>query len=359
MRMRAPQRSATRRRFASRGSAPAAALACFALGGLLAAVLLGPALPEGAEPDARSEIKLEHLRREGARYDTLFVGSSRTFRGFSPQVFDAATAAAGAPTCSFNLGVPGSRATEIARLLERVAQIRPGGWRTIFVDPEGFEVLLDEENYLSRPVIDWHDLETTLLVCGYIRESQGARAGVLRKLWMHWVSCAYHVAGVGRALPWVDGLLGIEADAERRAQTLGPLGDGYVPQERELKRGFRKELEEYDGRVAELGLAAPDGPTRAAPQAVRVFQGIERQIEALGARPVFVAQAGLYLNGDLVAAAESGALATLLRFDQPEHFPDLYGVEARFDSNHLNALGAERFTRHLAAAFLALGEGGP
>jgi hypothetical protein len=133
-----------------------------------------------------------------------------------------------------------------------------------------------------------------------------------------------------------------------------------VPQERELKRGFKRELDEYGGRVAELGQApdGPDGPARAAPQAVRVFQEIERQIEALGARPVFVAQAGLYLNGDLVAAAQSGALATLLRFDQPERFPDLYEVEARFDSNHLNALGAERFTRHLAAAYLGLGEGG-
>ena len=348
MRERAPGRAA------GGEGAPAGALFCFALGGLLGAALLAPLLPVGAEPDARAEIKLAHLRRAGAAYDTLFVGSSRTFRGFSPEVFDAATAAAGAPTRSFNLGVPGSRATEISRLLERVAEIRPGGWRTVFVDPEGFEVLLDEENYLSRPVIDWHDLETTWLVCDYIRETQSGSAGLFGKLRMHAVSCAYRLARVGRALPWVDGWLGIEADPERVEETLGPLRDGYVPQGRELKRGFKKELEEYAGRVAELGQATPGRP---APQALRVFQEIARQIEALGARPIFVAQSGLYLNGDLVAAAESGALATLLRFDQPERFPDLYEIEARFDSNHLNALGAERFTRHLAAAYLA--EAGP
>jgi hypothetical protein len=49
-----------------------------------------------------------------------------------------------------------------------------------------------------------------------------------------------------------------------------------------------------------------------------------------------------------------------VRLDQPQRFPDLFAFEARYDFNHLNALGAERFTRHLADAWLALptGRGG-
>jgi hypothetical protein len=344
---RAPRSSSPRR-------APAAALCCFALGSALSGAIVRPRLPEGGEPGGRAEIKLAHLRSSTARYDTLFLGSSRTFRGLSPRVFDAVTAEAGAPTSSFNLGVPGTRATEVLRLLERLSRVRPDGWRTVFVDPEGFEVLLDESNYLSRPVIDWHDLETTRLVCDYIRETERGRSR--RKLWMHGVSCAYHLAGVGRALPWVDGWLGIEADPERIAETLGPLGDGYVPQERGMRRGFRRELDEYAGRVADLE-AAP--LAAAAPQAVFLFREIERRIEALGARAVFMAQPGLYLNSDLVQAARAGAVDTLLRFDEPARFPDLYEPAARFDANHLNALGAERFTRHLAEAYLALERSGP
>ena len=337
------------------GSAAAASLAFFGLGLALGAVALRPALPVAGAPGERVEIKLEHLRRHGERYDTLFVGSSRTFRGFVPSVFDSATAAAGSPTHSFNLGVPGSRAMEIVRMLERVERLRPEGWRTVFVDPEGFEVLLDEANYLSRAVIDWHDLETTRLVCDYIRETQGGRPGTGRKLWMHALACAYHLGGVGRALPWVDRGLGVRADPEYVAETLGPELDGYAPQDREFKKGFKAKAEEYAERVEDLARQAPSGP---APQAVRAFERVRRGIERLGARPVFVAQPGMYLNGDLVLAAEAGGLGTLLRFDQPERFPGLYAFEARFDFNHLNRAGAEAFTRDLAQAYLALDTGG-
>jgi hypothetical protein len=338
----------------------AVAIAFFALGLAAGTASLRPVLPAGGAPDERVEIKLDHLRRHGERYDTLFVGSSRTFRGFVPAVFDAATAAAGVPTHSYNLGVPGSRATEVWRLLERVAAVRPTGWRTVFVDPEGFEVLLDEGNHLARSVIDWHDLETTLLVTDYIREQQGGRASTGQKLWMHAVSCAYNLAGVGRALPAVDRALGVRADPEWVAETLGPALDGYAPQDRECKRGFKQDREVFADRVDDLVLQTEAEPGEPAPQALQVFARIEDRIEALGARAVFVAQPGMFVNHDLVAAARAGTIGTRVRLDQPQRFPDLFAFEARYDFNHLNALGAERYTRHLAEAWLALptGRGG-
>ena len=346
----------------------AVALACFA-GGLVASTwLLRPGLPAGGPPDERVEIKLAHLAAHPDRYDTLFVGSSRTFRGFVPAEFDAVTAEAGVPTRSLNLGVPGNRALETQRVLERVRRIQPDGWRTVFVDPEGFEVLLDEGNYLARAVIDWHDLPTTLLVTEYIRandEGSGAgserrRAGTREKLRLHAVACAYNLTGVGRALPWVDRLLGIAPDPVWLAETIGPDADGYAPQQREQRKGFKRQAQDYLDRVGDLEdqNRALDPDAEPAPQPAETFRRIQERIEALGARAVFVAQPGMYLNRDLVLAAERGRIDTLLRFDQPSRFPELYALEARYDFNHLNPSGARRFSRALARAYVEL-EVGP
>ena len=342
------------------GRARTALVAPFFAGVALGAAALRETLPAGGSVTDRAEIKLAHLARSDTPYDTLFIGSSRTFRGFVPGVFDALTAAAGRPTHSFNLGLPGHRAPEALRLVERVARIRPDGWRTIFVDPEGFEVLLDERNHLSRAVIDWHDLATTRLVTGYMRENpgDGPRGNAMRAAaWRHVTSCAYNLAGVGRGLALADRALGIEPDPDEVAETLGPSLDGYSPRKRQQSRDFKQLHQEFEDRVEDLARQEDElepGPPARQPE--EVFTRIQERIEALGARPVFVAQSGLYLNADLLLAARAGSVRTLLRFDQRELAPELYELEARFDSNHLNATGAERFTRALAEAWLALGD---
>jgi hypothetical protein len=325
----------------------------------LAAVLaLRPLLPAGDVASSRTEIKLAHVRDHAGEIDTLFFGSSRAFRGFVPEVFDRLTAAGGTPTRSFNFGVPGSRAMEIHRTLERLAALDTRGLRWVFVDPEGFEVLLQERNYLSRAVIDWHDLETTQLVCAYIRET--TELGRDEKIRLHRTSCAYNLAGVGRGLGWIDALLG-RPTAEELASALGPAGDGYVPYPRPQHFAFRnKGIPDYEGRVRDLAAAELE-PGPAHPQPLEVFRRIEARVRDLGATAVFVTQPSLHLQRDLIRAAEAGEVTHLLRYDDPALAPELFAPENHFDSNHLNRAGGERFTERLAADFLALveREGGP
>jgi len=329
----------------------------------LTARALRPVLPAGDTRTARAEIKLEGLAGEIDQIDTLFLGSSRAFRGFVPELFDRLAAEGGHPTRSFNLGVPGSRAMELLRLLERVEELDPPHLRWVFLDPEGFEVLLEERNYLSRAVVDWHDLETTLLVSRYIRRTKGESAAADRKVRMHAMSCAYNLTNVGRALRWTDALLGQVPSAADLRESLGPARDGYVPQvaggkgreERTHARGFRTHLDEYEGRVEDLATRrAPPGDP--APEALELYRRLRERVEAMGATAIFVAQPGLYVQHDLVAAAESGELGHLLAYDDPRAVPELYELEARWDANHLNPEGARRFTRLLAADFLGLVE---
>ena len=50
----------------------------------------------------------------------------------------------------------------------------------------------------------------------------------------------------------------------------------------------------------------------------------------------------------LAALGESGAVLPVLTFNSPEHYPNLYRVDSRFDGLHLNASGAREFSRHFA-----------
>jgi hypothetical protein len=312
---------------------------------------------ERGEPEGnRTEIKLEHFRRHGDQYTALFLGSSRTFRGFVPEVFDRGMRERGIESRSFNFGVPGARAVEVLHLLGRIAACEPRGVELVLVDPEGLSVLIDERNFKARSVIDWHDPPTTALIAAYVLEADRGR-GDERELWArHWIACAYNVTNVGRGLAWVDGWLGIAPDPELVAQTLGPRLDGYVAQGEEsgelaprARRFQQKKLQDYLRQVDEFRAAelSSDPP---APAALELFRRIEARVRALGAAPVFVAQPGLYLQEDLIHAAERGDVATLLRFDGPDRYPELYAVENRFDANHLNDAGARVFTELLARA---------
>lgn len=360
------------------GAALSSLVACGA-GFALAAVGLGPALGLGAAGggggahDSRLEIKFAEFAARKDEFDTLFLGSSRTFRGFDPQQFDELTAAAGRPTRSFNFGVPGMRAMEIDRLLERVQDLAPARLRWVFVDPEGLQVLLEEHNTLAREVIDWHDLTRTRLICTYALTSLGdtpTPERAVRLLRPHVIAAAYHLAGIGRGLTLIDRLLGLAPDTVWVDETLGPRRDGFVPYGSEsavgAERGaagtvrrdrrhrrFLRQLETYEALLEDYRASAPP-PGAAHPQALEAFGSIATRVEALGASVVFVTQPGLYYQEDLISAAAAGQVTTLFRLDQPDGLPELYDPAHRWDPNHLNHLGAALFTELLAVQFLQL-----
>ena len=89
--------------------------------------------------DPELDAKITHLEKNLAKYDTLFFGSSRIYRGFDPLVFDRDMAAHGERTSSFNLAFrtgsrvhrcaplrqpPPSMSTEIAPVLRCEAATR-------------------------------------------------------------------------------------------------------------------------------------------------------------------------------------------------------------------------------------------
>jgi hypothetical protein len=341
-----------RRRQPGRGVSAALVLV-FAAAFAATCWLLRERLPGGTGLE-RTETKFEHFAAHRDDFELLFFGSSRTFRGFDPELFDRELAQRGRTTRSFNFGLPGSRAVEVQHLLGRVVALEPRNVRVVLVDPEGLSALPDHRNFRARAVIDWHDLEMTSLVSSFVLESERDPWRKTELLWAHWTSCALNLTNVGRGLGWIDRALGRRPPADFVAETVGRRGDGYSPlgeEGAELgRRGKRfksKRVEDYLERLAEFSAqGVSDQPPSAA--AIALYRRIERRSRELGALTIFVTQPALYLQDDLIQAHERGEVAHLLRYDSPELYPELYAPENRYDDTHLNEDGAQIFTALLA-----------
>ena len=76
-----------------------------------------------------------------------------------------------------------------------------------------------------------------------------------------------------------------------------------------------------------------------------------RWLRADGVEPLFVIAPVTTGEEELRRLPERGVVRTLLAFNDPAAYPDLYEVDARADTMHLNERGALRFTQLLAERF--------
>ncbi len=325
------------------------------------ALLVRRSAPHGSGLE-RMDVKLDAFEQRKDEFSLVFLGSSRTVRGFVPHLFDSELAQRGVSVRSFNFGVAGARLPEMLYVLERIAELRPRGLEYVLIDPEDFELVHDTRNALAQAGILWHDPDTTRQVVRALLS--GEREDKLPVLLDHVEAFALNALNVGRTARWVNIALGRRADAQLVAETLGERADGhtalYDDQQtlRNRRRRFERSRDEYERMVANYR-AQPRPERDAQPQFVELLQRFERRVRELGATPLYVIQPALTRQWDLVQAAESGAIGALLRYDEPERHPELFAHEKRFDSLHLNDAGAEHFTRALAKDFgdwLASGE---
>jgi len=339
----------------TRSGAVATAWACFAATFIATALLVRGVAPHGSGLE-RVDVKLDAFAEHKDDYSLVFLGSSRTIRGFVPAQFDAALAERGLRVRSFNFGAPGARLPEMLHMLARLAALRPSALKYVLVDPEDFGLIHDTRNALAQASIAWHERATTLLALEHLAVSE--RDDKLGRAADHLRAFAFNTLNVGRTARWVNAALGCGPSASLVADTLGAHGDGHTAlfddQEtlRTRRRRFERVRAEYETMVEHY--RAQPRPSRAPPrQFLALLERFERDVRALGAEPVFVIQPALVREWDLIAAAESGAIGPLLRYDDAELHADLFAHSSRFDALHLNDAGAEIFTRKLAADFAA------
>lgn len=146
--------------------------------------------------------KIEFLRENIEKYDTVVIGTSRVFRGFDPEAFDNGNSLRGCSTRTFNLGIPNLRIRELDVLVNELSFIRSSGSiKRILFDPQvnpdsstqfyesrrGAELMqfryvpLTVRNIWADNLPQWLKVERTLLALRHFL-SEGLGVGHLSRL---------------------------------------------------------------------------------------------------------------------------------------------------------------------------------
>jgi hypothetical protein len=293
--------------------------------------------------------KLDYLKAHLGDFDTLFIGSSRIYHGVSPRVFDTVTAAGGKPTRSFNVAINGMLPPESLHMLGTILAMRPPRLRTIFLEVASEEPNPDTNNLTIRDVYaqDWGSLSY-----GWKRALRDAQTGPQTDRWTRaWddlsastVTFAQNEFNIGR----VDLTADLVKIPDRMgAVMLGPDKDGYLPVRHPLAPESRVTLER-NLEAIRTGKVPERPPDRLNMES---YARVRDLLAAHGVELVLVV-APLTLK-DYHAWVDAPPGPRLMKFDDPDRYPELYVPEHRLDSDHLNDNGAQVFSKELAEAYLA------
>lgn len=295
---------------------------------------------DGIEP------KLAWLTVHGARYDTLFVGSSRIFEGVVPQEFDAVMKGAGRPTQSFNLAYKGMRPPENSYVLEQ-ALAEKRQWRFVIMEADEIPVKIRREMQGTRRGAYWCDLRRMQALAEQAMEVTEAdrgwsaywrgRRGLRREMPRHLIPFLFWATNLGRG----DALFSLRSESRDWGKWLGSRRDGYAEESRETMALGKVE------RFVSTWQPKDEVSRRASEASQRLFAEMERRIAAAGGQMILLIPPRFEGSSNLPDPKRFPHLV-VLDFSDPRRYPELYEARHRSDPDHLNADGALIFTRLLA-----------
>jgi hypothetical protein len=314
--------------------------ACFFGALLLTCLVVSSFMPFWRAPDVYP--KWQYFAAHRDEFDTLFVGSSLIRHQVIPLQFDSEMAAAGMPGKSFNFGCSGMWPPESYYIARSILKLRPARLRWVFIDAIDMNTRATGQEVTTLRSVHWHDTTHTWFAFRAILESKRALADQARSLWAHACAFGIRLMNSGRGAEWLSAKFGSRPAAE-------PPKDwtrvsGFEPEPREPLSGtvlaqfeetLRTAKEHHIVHVIRPGLAA----------AVRA---IAEELRRKNVEPIFIMPP--IVNAIGVQGWPAGV--TLLSFNDPDEYAQLYDPALRYDMGHFNPAGAQVFTNLLARKFL-------
>ncbi len=106
--------------------------------------------------------KFKGLTAQSDKVNTIFLGSSATYRGIDPVLFDSLMTGSGILSNSFNVGIPGINMLEMHYVLEEILRMDLPELQTIVLEVSDFSPELVEINIDSWRTIYYHDFGRTV-----------------------------------------------------------------------------------------------------------------------------------------------------------------------------------------------------
>ncbi len=310
---------------------------------LLACRVFVPPYPE----DEILRAKLEHLDRHAGEYDGVFLGSSRIHRGFVPEFFRKKTGLR-----VFNLGLLYGRPHELDVILEDL--LAKHRFRVVFVEVMDWAPSVNADLADQERTIRWHTPRQTVSAVRTTWRAEGSTVEKLGRTGEHAGHLLKRSVNFGGGVPWLRSWFD---DGRRHAAWSRTIarGDGFVAYEWETDPLYAREREAFPTKYVDeyrrqVATVEDDNASPGSLAHFNVDAQSEQQerIEASGAEAVFVVPGLRRGTPGWHRLDDDGIVRTLLTFNHPGRYPELYAVENRFDRRHLNTRGALVFTRELA-----------
>lgn len=344
-----------------RGGLRAAACAlAFVLGLGAMCGAIHEALPFPEVPTVRT--KVEYFAGHHDEYDTLFVGTSRIYYQIIPALFDQLTASAGRPTRSFNAGIASLNPPEDSYYLDQLLRTPPKRLRWVFIEISDLKTVVGQEKLGTVRAIYWHDWERMALL---LRRTLYMKPDGKKRKW--WRKVQIRLEPFGDFFDHVPLFVRNQLNLGRgniltaRLAYYGPpqralpekiLGDDLAGW---IRTGRPEEiaganLTAYTAALAERRATKPV-PDYGDPVSQDAVERMIAKVKQLGATPVLVIppttnKRNFYLSPD----RQQGTL--ILDFSDLEKYPELFAIGNRLDTQHLNTVGAEAFTRIFARVWM-------
>lgn len=302
--------------------------------------------------------KAEFLQQHAGEYDVIFFGSSRIYHQIIPSLFDQLMAERGMPVRSFNAGVDGMHMPELGYFAEQALAGATPRLKWIFLEAGPIRAGVGDEKRGTVRALYWHDwsgLVTMLDDALSIREVPKRKAPRGWQRWADaWPKVRYHTAlflerfsnlGRGAAL-----LAGNQPAVADLTSTIGPNLDGYIAPVQE--GGMTPANREHLLRSVADRAKDPSQRDTGDPASRRALNGLLQSFDRRGATAVQIipptTQSRLFWE-----EGPPGARRLVLNYTDVKKYAELFTPENRLNDDHVNARGAELFTRLLVAEFLA------
>ena len=299
--------------------------------------------------------KILHLENESKQVDILFLGSSRVRRGIIPKRFDSLLSRhMNQSAISFNMGGPAASVGENLYLLRHFSTSEAGAnLKTIVIEWMG-DYIPGSEYYKTGRAQYWMDMESFRQQAKLLGDTPGW-IGALKQGKLFYLTSAflYRNFGLGRIRNYFmdnlapDTTLNVDRgyarkfDRHARLLSSGTADPGkavYDP----LQAGRDRENAMRIHSLADIDHVAQD---------LTIWLTLIRQYKVEGIRLILLIPPG-QVSARQIALARRIPTEHLLDLSNPNEYPDLYDPEIFFDFVHLNHEGAQRFTEHVAQAFL-------
>ncbi|REJ75115.1 MAG: hypothetical protein DWQ36_06085 [Acidobacteria bacterium] len=334
---------------------------------LTAAVVLGAANRVlRLEGDDLLSAKLRQYEQVKDQVDAVFIGSSRIYRHLDPRVFDLVreerVRVGGQPGLSFNLGVPDMRMLEVLYLAEWVFE-RSDRVELLIVEATDDPLELPEWNRNAERTIAWHDEKAMERIRRGIAQLEAGETRRAELLAAHLEIYQRRSSAVGRGAVLLDREPWPGLPPEQRGyQSLEqnqrhPISEDEAQELVERWNLLHERPGAWNRSLARLEREVDSATTD--PFEQELFGELEALAARHGARVLWLVSPGPTRRPDLIAAQEKGIVREVLRFDDPERFPEFYAPSGRFDRHHLSEEMAARFTVLVAEAVVERGLASP